>query len=564
MKKIFALAGLLLALGMGSAFAKKASDENKVKVVTTIFPEYDWVKEIVGEKADDVELTLLLNNGVDLHSYQPSVKDIAKIQEADIFVYVGGESDEWVEDVLKNVKSPNQKVINLLEVLGDRVKAEEVVEGMEHEHHHGHDHDDHDGDHDEHGHEHDAHDGHHNDHDEHGHDHDEHEHEHHDSHAHSHASEIHADDIKDRSLSEFNGEWQSLYPILVSGKLEEYVEHQAEEKGKSEKEMQKEIEAKWNCGAKLVKIDGNKITLTYDNGKSVSGTYKYAGYAVKKNDEGKITNVRYKFETKDKNAPKYVMFNDHGFEPAKEVAHFHFYFGNNNFEEFMNSKVNSYFVGSKLSAHECEDLLLGRNHDEHGHDEHGHDHDEHEHHPDHEDEELDEHVWLSLRFAKVLCGAICDALCQADSKNAEVYKKNLASYTGKLDTLDAKYSEVVKSASKNTLLFGDRFPFRYMVDDYGLKYYAAFTGCSAESEASFKTIAFLSEKVNELGLNSVCQIESGNGKIAKTVISNSKNKKAKVLTLDSLQSTRAKQIKKGATYLGAMEKNLEVLKEALR
>ena len=334
MKKIFALAGLLLAFGMGSAFAKKASNENKIKVVTTIFPEYDWAREVIGEKADDVELTLLLNNGVDLHSYQPSVKDIAKIQDADIFVYVGGESDEWVDDVLKNVKKPNQKVINLLEVLGDRVKAEEIVEGMEHEHHH----------------------------------------------------------------------------------------------------------------------------------------------------------------------------------------------------------------------------------DEHGHDAHN----EHEHGHDHEDEEKDEHVWLSLRFAKVLCGAICDALCQADSKNAAVYKKNLASYTGKLDTLDGKYSEVVKAAGKNTLLFGDRFPFRYMVDDYGLKYYAAFTGCSAESEASFKTIAFLSEKVNELGLNSVCQIESGNGKIAKTIISNSKNKKARVLTFDSLQSTRAKQIKKGTTYYGAMEKNLEVLKEALR
>ena len=361
MKKIFAFAGILLALGMGSAFAKKASDENKVKVVTTIFPEYDWVKEIVGEKAAEVELTLLLNNGVDLHSYQPSVKDIAKIQEADIFVYVGGESDEWVEDVLKNVKFPNQKVINLLEVLGDRVKAEEIVEGMEHEHHHDeHDHDDeHEHEHDEHGHEHDAHDRHHNDHDEHG-------------------------------------------------------------------------------------------------------------------------------------------------------------------------------------------------------------HDEHEHHHDHEDEEKDEHVWLSLRFAKVLCGAICDALCQADSKNAEVYKKNLASYNAKLSDLDSKYEAAVKAGSKNTLLFGDRFPFRYMVDDYGLKYYAAFTGCSAESEASFKTIAFLSEKVNELDLQRVCQIESGNGKIAQTIISNSKNKKAKVLTFDSLQSTRAKQIKKGATYYVAMEKNLEVLKEALR
>ncbi len=530
MKKIFALAGVLLALGCGSTFAaKKASNENKIKVVTTIFPEYDWAKEVIGEKASDVEVTLLLDNGVDLHSYSPSVKDIAKIQNADIFVYVGGESDEWVDEVLKNVKKPNQKVINLLEVLGDKVKAEEIVEGMEHEH-------------------------------EHEHDHDEHGHEHHDAHEHSHASEIQAGDIKDRSLSEFNGEWQSLYPMLISGKLDEYVEHQAKEKGKSEKEMQKEIEAKWNCGAKLVKIDGNKITLTYDNGKSVSGSYKYAGYAVKKNDEGKITNVRYKFETSDKNAPKYVMFNDHGFEPAKEVAHFHFYFGNNNFEEFMNSKVNSYFVASKLSAHECEDLLLGRNHDEH--DGHHHDHDEHEHH--HEEDEKDEHVWLSLKNAQILTSAIASALCEVDAKNAEVYKKNLAAYNKKLSELDARYVEAVKAGNKNTLVFGDRFPFRYLVDDYGLKYYAAFAGCSAESEASFKTVIFLSEKVNELGLNNVCKIEGGNGKIAKTVISNSKNKKAKILTLDSLQSTTANQIKKGATYFGAMEKNLEVLKEALR
>ena len=342
MKKIFAVAGILLALGCGSVFAKKAKAEtNKLKVVTTIFPEYDWARQVIGEKADNVELTFLLDNGVDLHSFSPSVKDIAKIQEADIFVYVGGESDEWVDEVLKNVKKPNQKVINLLEVLGDKVKAEEIVEGMQHEHHH---------------------------------------------------------------------------------------------------------------------------------------------------------------------------------------------------------------------------------HDEHGHDDHDDD-DEHEHHEEHhheEEEELDEHVWLSLKNAQILTSAITSALCEVDAKNAEVYKKNLASYNAKLAALDAKYEEAVNASSKNTLLFGDRFPFRYMVEDYNLKYFAAFTGCSAESEASFKTIVFLSEKVNEFGLNTVCQIETGNGKIAKTVISNSKNKKAKVLTFDSLQSTTAKQIKKGATYLGAMEKNLEVLKEALK
>ncbi|MBP5156913.1 MAG: zinc ABC transporter substrate-binding protein, partial [Treponema sp.] len=135
--KKFMIAGMMLAAA-GMAFAK-------TKIVTTIFPEYDWVREIAGDKAKDAEITLLIGNGVDLHSYQLSVKDIAKISTADIFIYVGGESDEWVDDVLKNAKNKDMKVINLMEVLGDKVKVEEVVEGMqaeeeEHEHEEGHHH----------------------------------------------------------------------------------------------------------------------------------------------------------------------------------------------------------------------------------------------------------------------------------------------------------------------------------------------------------------------------------------------------------------------------------------
>ena len=96
-----------------------------LKVVTTIFPEYDWVKEILGDKAESTDLTMLLSNGVDLHSYQPTADDIVKISDCDLFVYVGGESDGWVESVLKNAANKNMKVINLLEVLGDSVKTEE-------------------------------------------------------------------------------------------------------------------------------------------------------------------------------------------------------------------------------------------------------------------------------------------------------------------------------------------------------------------------------------------------------------------------------------------------------
>ena len=349
MKKIFLILAVFSALTT-SVFAAKAKKSDKLKVVTTIFPEYDWAREIIGDNAKNVELTLLLGNGVDLHSYQPSIQDIAKISTADIFIYVGGESDGWVKDALKNATNKNMKVINLMETLGDKVKAEEIKEGMQAEEE------------------------------------EEHEHHHHDG------------------------------------------EH-----------------------------------------------------------------------------------------------------------------------------HDDDD-------DDHDHEAEGH----HHHHDDEDEVEYDEHVWLSLRNSKFLCAEIATAISEKDPSNAATYKANLASYTACLDSLDAKYAAVVKAGSKNTILFGDRFPFRYLVDDYGLDYFAAFVGCSAETEASFETVIFLAKKVDELGLNSVLKIESGDGKIARTIVQNTKKKNAKVLTLDSIQSTTAKQAAAGTTYYKIMEENLKVLEEVLR
>lgn len=338
LRKILAGAIMFLAL-TSSVFAAKAK---KLKVVTTIFPEYDWVREIVGENNKNIDLTLLVGNGVDLHSYQPSIQDIVKISTADIFIYVGGESDAWVKDALANATNKNMKVINLMEVLEGQTKTEEVKEGMQVSEHHHHDEDE-----------------------EEDHDHD----------------------------------------------------------------------------------------------------------------------------------------------------------------------------------HEAEG---------------------HHYHNDGDDVEYDEHVWLSVRFAKTLCAVISKALCDVDSVNSSSYKANLKAYTEKLDNLDAKFSTAVKNGNKKTLLFGDRFPFRYFVEDYKLDYYAAFVGCSAETEASFETVAFLAKKVDELGLNSVIKIESGDGKIARTIVENSKKKNAKVLTLDSIQSTTLKQAKAGASYLKIMEENLKVIEEALK
>lgn len=332
MKKIITL--MLVAVlavcalsGCGTSKSGEDTKDKKIKIVTTIFPEYDWVMQILGDKADKADVTMLLDKGVDLHSYQPSTADIAKISEADVFIYVGGESDEWVEDVLKQAKNKNLKVINLMDVMGDKAKEEEVKEGMQPE-------------------------------------------------------EEEAEEAKD-------------------GKEEEEVEY-------------------------------------------------------------------------------------------------------------------------------------------------------------------DEHVWLSLKNAKIFTKKIADVLSEVDKDNAKTYQANYESYAKKLDDLDKKYAEAVASAKNKTLVFGDRFPFRYLVNDYGLDYYAAFVGCSAESEASFETVTFLAKKIDELGLGNVLTIEGKNHKIAKTVVDNTKNKDQKVLTMDSMQSTTSKDVKDGATYLGIMEKNLEVLKEALK
>ena len=158
---------------------------------------------------------------------------------------------------------------------------------------------------------------------------------------------------------------------------------------------------------------------------------------------------------------------------------------------------------------------------------------------------------------------IADALCAIDPDNKNTYIANAAAYRDKLAALDADYKAAVDSAAHKAVLFGDRFPFRYLVDDYGLRYYAAFAGCSAESEASFETVSFLAKKVDELGLPCVLTIEGAQHRLAETIIQNTTGKKQKVLTMDSMQSTTSEDVANGTTYISVMEQNLSVLKEAL-
>ena len=353
-----------------SGSSSSQTDSDKLQIITTIFPEYDWVRNVIGDRTDRAEVTLLLDNGTDLHSYQPTAKDILKISTCDLFIYVGGESDEWVEDALKNATNKNMKVINLLETLGDSVKEEETVEGMQ------------------------------------------------------------------------NGGPQG------TGDVDHHNDGPQPPSPSDHSE------------------DGDNDAVQHNEGDG----------------------------------------DDH--------------------------------------HHEADD--------------------DHEHHYHEGEIEYDEHVWLSLRNASVLTNAIADTLGELDPSNAEAYKKNADAYAAKLADLDNDYKAVTEAAPVKTLLFGDRFPFRYLVDDYGLKYYAAFVGCSAETEASFETITFLAGKVDELSLHCVMTIERSDNKIAETIIKSSTSKDQKILTLDSLQSVTSKEVESGTTYLGVMESNLSVLKEALK
>ena len=486
--------------------AAEKAPEKSLKIVTTIFPEYDWVREVLGDQAENDELTMLLDNGVDLHSYQPTADDIVKISDCDLFIYVGGESDGWVDDALKNATNKNMKVIDLLDVLGDSVKAEEVVEGMQ-ETEHDHDHS-------------------------------------------KEVSTFEDDEVQDRSLSDWAGDWQSAYPFALDGTLDDAFAAMAEEGEMTAEEYKTYYQNGYKTDISNINIEGDHIEFTYEDGKKVASDYKYVGYYIQNWSTGtKAAMYRFEAEDKDSGAPVYIEFNDHMIEPAA-AEHFHIRMSNESFDAIVDPENSwpTFFPADMTGEEICEHME-------------GHDHDEDEEH-EHE-EEKDEHVWLSLKNAEVLVNAISASLQELDPDNKATYAANSSAYIENLSALDGEYQAAVDAATYQTVLFGDRFPFRYLVDDYGLSYYAAFVGCSAETEASFETISFLAKKVDELKLPCVLTIEGAQHKIAETIVQNTTSKNQKVLTMDSMQSTTSKDVKNGTTYLSVMEQNLSVLKEAL-
>lgn len=327
LKKI--ITGVLAAFMLAGCAPKQQQNTTKLKIVATTFPQYDWIREIIGKDNTNVDLQLLMKNGGDLHSYQPTAGDIANIADANLFVYVGGESDEWVDDALEEKTNKDMKVINMMQTLGDDIDEEE--EGLED---HDHDHDD-------------------------------------------------------------------------------------------------------------------------------------------------------------------------------------------------------------------------KDHDDKDHDD-----------KDHDEIEYDEHVWLSLKRAQKIVKAIADELVELDPTNAKKYQANAEAYIAKLSSLDKSYESTVNTVKDKTWIFADRMPFHYLAKDYGITTYAAFNGCSTETNASFDTIVTLAKYVDEFGINHIMTIEGSDHKLAKAVIENTAEKNQEILTLNSLQSVSQSDIDKGLTYYGAMEENLKVLAQS--
>ena len=497
---------------MTTQAANKASAE-PFSVVCTIFPEYDWIKKILGDHADNVELTYLLDSGVDLHSYQPTADDMRKISTCDIFVYVGGESDEWVEDALAGAANTDMKVINLMDVLGDSAKVEELKEGMqeiEHEHEHKHS---------------------------------------------KEVSTFEDDEVKDRPLSDWEGDWQSAYPLVLDGSLDEAWEHKSENGSMTAEEYKDYYTKGYKSDYNAISIHNDHIKFTDKNGKVTESDYKYTGYFIQDWSTGTRA-AMYRFEAKDKNsgAPVYIEFNDHIIEPEK-AEHFHIRMSNESYDAIVDPEGNwPTFFDAALSPEEVCDEVIGHGHSDEDEEE------EHEH--EEGEEEYDKHVWLSLKNAKVLCAEIEKNIAAIDPANASDYKANLDSYVAKLSELDNSFQTLVDASSVKALVFGDKFPFRYFVDDYSLDYYAAFIGCSAETEASFKTIAFLADKADELGAGTIFTIEGSDCSIAKSVVSNTKSKDQKIVSLYSMQSV-PEYDKADCSYFNFMKKNYDAIKEAL-
>lgn len=342
------------------------ADEEKLSLVVTSFYQYDWLMMVLGDEAENFDITLLVDDGTDLHNYEPTVEDMLTITTSDMFLYTGGESDDWVADVIASGDNEDLNALSMMVLLDDAV-----------------------------------------------------------------------------------------------------LDH-----------------------AGTSNVDGEEEDHDHDEDET---------------------------ETEEDH--------DHDEDEAEEDH-----------------------------DHDEDETETEEDHD--------HDEDETEEEHDHEHED-DEHVWLSLKNAMTITQKLSDEMAKLDADNADTYQANATSYIESLSELDSAYEELVSGDVRDTIIFADRFPFAYLVSDYNLSYYAAFEGCSTETEASFETIVWLTDAANEYDVNYLLIIESGTEDIANTIISGMNNSDCEILVLNSIQIVTADMINNGTTYYSIMEENLEVLKLAL-
>lgn len=227
-------------------------------------------------------------------------------------------------------------------------------------------------------------------------------------------------------------------------------------------------------------------------------------------------------------------------------------------EEILEGRENDILTLTMMDCVETleEETKEGMQATEHSHEEHNeHEHEEHGH-----EEEYDEHVWTSPVNAELIVSALCERLCEIDPENGSFYRANWKNYVAELQELDAAIRKTVENGKFDTLIFADRFPVRYFVEEYGLDYYAAFPGCADDTEPSARTVAFLIDKVREEGIPAVMFIEFSNEKMADVICEDTGCEK---LLFHSCHNVSAEQLKKGVSYLELMWANVESLKEAL-
>lgn len=253
----------------------------------------------------------------------------------------------------------------------------------------------------------------------------------------------------------------------------------------------------------------------------------------------------------------------HSYEPtAKDIikiqnSNLFIYTGSEN--DFWVEKVLESLDKTKtkvLKLVDMVDTLSVEEENEHDHE----NEDEHEHEHEHSHGDIDEHVWTSPKNAMIISKTITSSLKELDSKNAQIYQQNLDAYINELSSLDKSFSDVVANAKRNTIVVGDRFPFRYLAHQYNIQYKSALDACQTNSDASPKTISSLIETVKNESIPVVLKIEMSSSEIANT-IANDTN--AKVLQMHSCHNLSKDEWDNNETYLSLMKKNVDILREAL-